>query len=208
MQFISSLDDDESKTNSCEINTYKEFDTIDNREVYWCDNGRYGPNMYYIVPIRNTFADAASHNECILGPHTPPLVETVVSTVTNTQLCVKSYHHVDGSHDDIHDKITTKHNNQHCKNKSRIHKTHKSRKKKDMNPPGELDPYYYQTYMYGSSECDYYYHNEYIGYDECWNTYDYDEGSEYGDYYDHDEYNTNDEFIEYDYNTRDYNVWM
>jgi hypothetical protein len=168
-----SLDDTEYKvTNMCRNNTvasttvtYKNFDVPKNREVHWDDKGLYGPDMYYVVPLRETFADVVTHNSRMLGPHLPKAQETVVPTQSVEQVQEKTYHHK-GPHNTeptLRRRKYPRYRSHSAKNPLHTGKpNHRSRS------PGELDREYHQEYEFGFSDNDHYYKPEIINEENYW----------------------------------------
>jgi hypothetical protein len=182
--------------------TYKNFDVPENREVRWNDNGRYGPGMYYVVPLPETFADVVTNNARMLGPHLPTTQETVVPTESVEQFPEKTYHHKGYHHNEpaLRRRKYLRYRSQSEKNPLHTGKpNHRSRS------PDELGREYYQEYEFGFSDNDHYYRPEMIDYHDYYYYY-------YNNYTTHDEYihdfytnddNTHDDYTHDDYNNDD-----
>jgi hypothetical protein len=182
-----SLDDREYKvknmyTNNIVISTivtYKNFDVPENREVRWNDNGRYGPDMYYVVPLPETFADVVTHNSRMLGPHLPTTQETVVPTESVEQVQEKTYHHK-GPH--YTEPALRRRKYRRYRSQSATNPLHTGKPNHRSRSPGELDHGYHKDYEYGVGVDDYYYRPEMIAYDDYYYE-GYYEKSDYDDYY-------------------------
>ena len=145
--------------------TYKNFDVPENREVRWDDNGLYGPDMYCVVPLPETFADVVAHNSRMLGGHLPAPQETIVPTESVEQVQEKTYHHKGPHHNEpaLRRRKYLRYRSQSVKNP-----LHTGKPNHRSHSPGELDRGYHREYVYGVDANDYYYRPEMIDY------YDYD----------------------------------
>jgi hypothetical protein len=147
--------------------------------------------MYYVVPLRETFADVVTHNSRMLGPHLPPTQETVVPTESVEQVQEKPYHHNGQHHTEpaLRRRKYLRYRAQSEKNPLHTGKpNHRSRS------PDELEYGYYQKYEFGISDNDRYYRPEMIDYHDYYNQ----------DYYDTQDYYAQDYDDTQDYYTQDY----
>jgi hypothetical protein len=175
--------------------TYKNFDVLENREVRWDANGRYGPGLYYVVPLRETFADVVTHNSRMLGPHLPPSQETVVPTQSVEQVQEKTYHH-NGQHHT--EPALRRRKYLRYRSHSEKNPTHTGKPNHRSRSPDELEYGYYQKYEFGISDNDRYYRSEMIDYHDYYNQ-DYDTQDYYTqDYYDNYDYNFVNDDDDYD----------
>lgn len=145
------------------MSSYREFDVSDNREIRWYEHGTCGPNMYYFVPIRMTFADVATHDLCILGGYIPSEQETIVPSEKKTQR-KEELKEIDRSM--IPDPSTRSHK----KHRQKTGHRQNNKKGKSRRKPDELDHDYYREFYYGYDVDDFYYRpdmiNEYDYYDQ------------------------------------------
>jgi hypothetical protein len=115
-----------------------------NRLVRWNDNGRYGSNLYFVVPLRKTFLDVVAHESCVLGGHLPKEVETV-KTRPVAQQKREEHYYPKGDHPC---EPNTRNRPQRQVGKHVPKRSHRQKKGVSNRVPEETDLYYFKELTY------------------------------------------------------------